>query len=107
MGGIEQLVAPVVVGLLSGGIGVYAGQAVQREQISRLREDLKEHKDECAETFKRAVFKDVCDLCGKNGEARHTELIRMIDEIRAASEGTKSLLIACFDNLAKQMREGK
>jgi len=94
---LAKLVVPLIVGILGSGIGVYVGQAVMREQISKLREDFQTHRSEIADTLHRVVFKDLCEKCGENKDERHAELLRQIAE-------TKVMVQKCFDDFAQEFR---
>lgn len=99
LGGV---IIPLVVGFVGagvgGGIGMYVGQAVLREQVARIINDLKDHKAECTETFKRTVFRDQCDQCGSNGKERHTEVLRRIESLEASFR-------SCFDDLVHALKQ--
>ena len=97
---LEKMVVPLIVGLLGSGVGVYAGQAVMREQIKKLREDFVTHRAEINETLHRVVFKDLCEACGKNKDERHAMIISQIAE-------TKAMIKDCFDDIVTQFKAGK
>lgn len=98
---IENLIVLGVAGFVSGGLGVFVGYAVLKEQIKTMKKDIEKHE----KTFERVVYRDVCTGCKTNADERHEEVCRRLDLLDSKMENNQKAFRECMDDLINEIRK--
>lgn len=106
------LIIQAIIGVVSGGLGIWVGYAVLKERIKNMVRRLDKHEKQ----FERVVYRDTCNTCSGHHDERHKEVLRRLDELKdeskerfnqvqtGLSESNKAFR-DCMDDLIKELQK--